>query len=1456
MKKALNITGRVLGGLLLAVWLAVAAANYSLVQSMLGAYAGSRLSAQWGGEVHIGALHAMPWSHLAADNVRLVAPDGDTLLDVKHLRLHFKHFPYEKNHISIDRVVLRDGYYHLAVRKNPADEYETNLQYIFDYYDDGVESESSSGPITVDVGHLIVRRLRYKQDLVEEDIPYWIEGVHIAHMDFRDINIRARNIHVVNDDVSVRLLNFSTTEQSGMRVEHIEGNVHVSPRDVTVTGFRLRTPQSTVLGEVEILWDGWGGHEYLKDVQHRITLHPGTSVALADAAYWAPVLWGIDAQVEAEGHLDGTIGDMHITDFSAHWGENSTLQLTGDVRGLPDIETTVFDVDIERLRTTRNDILALGIDNGHAPQAHYARIDLPDLMLRQLQYADLAMRLHGGMNELGTVNLQLETGLGSMHADLMLTPLPHGGARFTAEAGSSGLGLRMLNTDWLSHTGFDLSASGTLGKLSDPRTLQGDAEGRLINSVVRGQHLAPVEFAVHTDDGRTTVGIESTDSLALFNLNADMRLFDSIKTISSQLNVSQLAVAQLNLTQPPYDWFSTHAELNYSGTSLDTMHTSLRLTDTRLGQLSLSNLTLNADADESKSLRLDSDPLEATVQGQFDYLDLPLIGMHLAHHLLPQDLFPVDTLYPAEREAIADDNVRFHLIWHDNEHLLQAVAPTLWLASGTRIDGRYSTDNGLNLLLSSGSVGLGNLRLDGLWLHGEPDTAQYRLSIESQAVSIGEQKLVQDVRLNLGTDSRQANLELKWDSDSSVTQGDLMLALEEGQVKVLQPDFTLGGKPWRLTADNFFISRTDRLHATGTGIGLHSDEQSLVAKLNLSGMPTDNLEVTLDNLQLQGLCDLVLQESPVSLAGAVDGRVSMGGLANQPYLIANLTIDSCHVNRQPLGEVGLTANWNAELNTVNLNIAGDQIAAGGWIELAGEQPELQLNADFNRFDLSLLTPLLSSFSSRCEGLLHGSIDIGGSLKQPHLLGEAQVEQGALLIDITGVTYYFNDSIHFNNNSVLFNDFHIVDPRSDTAVVNGTIDIGDLEHPTLDLDIHTDQLLVLDRPSGDDFYGTLLAAADGTVTGPVQDLTITVNARTASECSLTVPVNDRRQVKSQNYITFVSDEPQSDNTKTPRQPASRPNIELDLQITPDVQLGLPIDFSEVSVGVAARGAGDLHLSLSGTDAPQVVGSYELTSGTMKLGVLSIISKTFSLEAGSNLQFQGSLPDARFDLSAVYSQRVNMSTLTGGVDGMSGTQKYLQVEDVINIAGTLQDPTIGFDIRLPGADASVEEEVFAYIDRNSERDMLNQSVSLLAFGHFYNANATTANSNIATSGSIGALSSLLTDMVSVVDIDVDYKAGNELTKDQLDVNISKDWGRWYLESTLGYGGESRELQGSDANTAVIDALVGYRISPLVHLFAYNRTNTNDYTRTDLPYKQGIGLKLTKDFDRWTDLFKKQR
>ncbi len=1449
MKKGWKIAGRVVAGVLLTVYVAVAALNYSVVQSYLGTAAGRYLSREWGGEVKIGALHAMPWDHLILNHVLLVAPDGDTILNVERLSTSFKRFPLKGSTLSIDRVYLRDGYYHLAIREEEGRDLPvTNLQYIIDYYTDRKPLKWGDGTLTVDVKAVTLNRVRYRMDLPEIPGMDYDRGVRIAHMEFNDIRARAKNVHVVNDDVTVRLVRLSTTERSGFRADKIAADVHVGPHDITVTNFEARTPQSTVLADVSITYDGWEGMaDYVNDVQHDIRLHEGTTVAMSDVAYWMPPLWDVATQIDAEGWMEGTVNDL-TTDLALHWGDQSSLLLAGRLQNVTLPDSMVVDVDIERLRTSLDDL---------RPLLAWTDIQLDrSPIVRQTEYIDLEGRVRGGLHEASTANLNVVSGLGNLHADALMQPTAAGGMRLNAELGSEGLSLAFLKSEWINRTGFQMSLSGDLRNPKDIRSMRATMEGEMLNSVVQGRRLAPIHVDGKMDGGVGKVALQSTDSLAMLTLQSEFALLDTVKSLRGILDIENLDAEAFRLLPAEYSLVHTRAEVAFEGRNADTMQGSLQLTGTQLGRVRLENLALTADANEGfKELTLTSDALDASVSGKFRYDDLPLIARQLGSAVVPSELVAIVPLDEQELASIEKSQLSLHAQWKDDGRLLHSLTDKLTVAQRTRLSGSYNHREQLKLVLRSDSVRYGSMLLTDVGLQGQRQGEDYVVRLEGQSVDLGAVELLQRADLLLTSNARRALLELAWGTAESTSQGDVELEYHAGSIGVLKPDFTIGQTPWKLLVDRLDIATGEGFRLEGDGVALRSDQQSVAARLQLAQENSDFVELTFDRFNVKGITDVLLQDSPVALNGDINGRFSLFGLNDIPYFNANLTVDSCVVNRQPLGDVSLRSNWNAELNILNLNVTGDQIAADGWMELGQQDAGINFNVDFDSFQLGLVAPLLSDFSSRFEGRLQGTFDITGSISRPIIVGEALVEEGALLVDMTGVTYYFHDSIQFTNKRITLDDFRIRDPRDNVAYLNGEISYEDLSDVQLDLLLSTDNLLVLDRRQGEELSGTVLASAEGVVTGPIDALRVYIDARTMPGCELTVPVNDQRQVATQDYIHFVSDRPDIAAPQTRQRKEQKLDLELDLALTPDLRLNLPMDFSEITVDVGANGTGDLHLTMAGSDEPLVLGNYEISSGTMKFSAISLISKEFTLETGSNLNFQGSLPDARFDLRAVYSQRVNLSTLTGSQTDVSGKQKYIQVDDIIAIAGTLQEPTIKFDIRLPNADASVEDEVFDYIDRSSERDMLNQSLSLLASGHFYNANNTSVNSNIATSGSISALNSILSDMTGM-EIGVDYKVGNEITKDQVDVNISKDWGRLYLESTLGYGGESRELETRDVNSAVIDALVGYRLSPLVHLYAYNRTNTNDYTRMDLPYKQGVGLKLTKDFDRWSDLFRNKK
>ena len=1457
-------------GLLLTVYVAVAVVNYSVVQSYVGTVVGNHFSKEWGGTVRVGSLAVMPWNHAILHEVLLVHPNGDTIFDCGTLRLGFKRFPFIKGNLDegghdagtlkFDRVYLGNAYYHLSISDSddPDAKNVINLQYIIDYFSSNDKKPSRGARFTVDVGTLTLNHVHYRMDLPDHRTRVHEHGVQIPHMEFYDICARFKNLHVVNEEVDVRMVRFRTEERSGFIVKDISGDVHTGRTGIHAHNMEIETANSRILLDADLDYDDWMGN-YLHDVEHRAVLREGTTVAMSDVAYWAPVLWGYNAQIEACGVITGPIDNLYIDNLRLSFGRDSKVEIDGSLGGLPNVQVARCDLQQLDVRIAEGDAEDLLADMPVNLSPAMRR------MIRAVKHVDMGAEIHGGVADGGSVNLNMACGMGNLRADVKATPKPdHGGDAWhvNLDANSDGMGLGLLGSDWLTHTGLAMSVEADVHDTkSGLKGIDGNADVELTNPVVRGHKLNPINARCRMKDGEAYVEALSADTLLHFELKAHGDLAADEHKYDADLRLNRLDGAAFRLLPERFAELATTMQMHARGNTVDSLSGEVVLKNTSLGPVRVRDVSLDVESSgERKQIELRSDPLDGNLSGNFDYADLPVMIRHMLHEIVPEDLGVTPQVSDAEMEDLADNNMQFNIVWNDDGRLFKALGGKATIATGTRMSGSYNSRELMKMALRSDSVRIGSILFDDLGLGGRPSAGAYVLTAEAQELKMGTITVLERPSLTLNSNQWRTLAEIYWGDKDAPRSGDLMMKLERGLVSVMRPYFFVGSTRWALDIDSMAIAVANGFEAIGKGISAASDEQRIEAALKLRGRDDDNISLNIDNFDLKLPCGLLLQGTQLDVGGHIGGRFDMYGLTATPYFNANLTIDSCTVNSQPLGEVAVRSNWNAELNILNLQLAGDRMAAHGWIGLGNKERDIDFNVDFNSLELALMAPLMKDFTSRFEGQLHGTLDVTGTTAKPDLTGEAFVDNGALKVDITGVTYYFDDTITFKNKQIHLNDFIVRDPRGDTALVTGDIRYNSVKDILLNLSLHTDNLLLLEQKRGEQFYGTILAAADATVRGRIDDMSIDVSASTNRGCTLTVPVSGQRQVKEHNYITFVSDDDETDNEAVEKKHHTMPfKLSVDLAITPDMRLNLPMDFSEVRVTVGATGSGDLHMDLDEKLQPQVVGSYEIANGNMKLGMMSVFEKSFTLENGSNMNFQGSLPDARFDLKAVYSQRANLSTLTGSLSALDNTQKYIQVENVIAVAGTLRDPTIGFDLRLPGADASLEDEVFAYIDRNSERDMINQTMSLLLMGQFYNVSGNTDDNGSAVNNGLSSgysmmassVSSIVSDMVQFVNVDVSYKAATEMTKEQVDVNISKDWGRWYLESTLGYGGERRELESSAKGTTVLDALLGYRITPMVHVFAYNRTNTNDYTRLDLPYKQGVGLKLTKDFDRWDEM-----
>ncbi|MBR1851515.1 MAG: translocation/assembly module TamB domain-containing protein [Bacteroidales bacterium] len=1465
MKTVWNILKRVLLAVFLLVYVAVALVNSSIVQSYLGTYVGRYFSREWGGTVKVGSLHATPFDHVILDNLLLVAPDGDTLAVADHITARFRKFPFHKGGLDFDRVYIRNTYYHLEAHNKL-----TNLQYIIDYYNpDHIRHKPTGKHFVVKVGQVVLNGVHFKLDIDQH--PRYVvpdTGVVIPHMEFRDIKGKIRNVRVDNDYVDCRVVHLETTERSGFRLESLSADVKVSPYIISAHNADIVTGSSHILCDAELTYDTWlamRGLDYCNNVNHDVLLREGTTISLADVAYWAPVLWGADGQIEALGRFSGPVNNLHAEGVHFSFGDMSVVDLFGSVVGLPVVDDLEFDIRLERLLTNFADLQGLGFGKSQL------KLNFPSV-LAKLGNVEASANMLGGLQRC-TATLQAITGLGDVEASASLAQVgADGNYAYSANLSSDGFGIAALvPNEWVARTGIDIAVNG---EGFDLATATASLDGRLFNTTLHGKRIASTSISAQMQNSNLTADIAMSDTLGNVSLSGNAGWADSTLSASVDLAVADLCLSEFGIMEGDSLVVSTQLRADIEAQDIEHLNATVSLDNTNINQvgrrLDLSNVTLKAtEKDGRKSVNLSSDIVRASLDGYFSYANIGLTLRNMIDRFVPTEYNPyVDKPEPDYQPAMADV-FNFSVVIDDEYNRLGSFVPNIGVANHTTLTGSYSYAETLKMVLRSDSVRFGSVRLTNLFGNSRSIGSGYRMLLESDELLIGNREVVQNIDLAATSDTAGIVASLRWDDDLATTlnEGDLSFRLADNRIDVANHTFYINGDQWDIACPEGIALANGGLSVASLGIG--SDGSGIKASASVTGQYNDYVELQFDRLGLQRLTGVLLQSSPLDVSGDLSGRFSLYGITDRPYFNAILKVDSCLLNSYQLGDVDIQSSWNSEFNILNLYLTSLPLMADGYVALGGSEAEMDFAVDFLNLNLSMFEPVLANVASRFGGILRGGINVSGTLQSPEIRGAAIVDNGIISLPITGVTYTFNDSVEFDSNVVRLENFRIVDPQGNIAAVSGEVAYNGPDNVAIAAELHTDNFMVLNsRPNGDSFYGTLYIEADGVATGSLNGLDVNLEARTARGSTLTVPISNRRQVQAQNYITFVSDSPEpiaAVSKRNQRQQSGMLTLQASLDITRDLMLNLPMDFSEVKAKMSATGAGDILFSLGNDGQPNVLGSYIFNSGSMKLNLASILEKSFTIDNGSSLTFQGDVMSTMFDINAVYSQRVSLNSLTG-MQASETTQKTVQVEDVINIAGTLQNPEIGFDIRLPNTDQSVQEEVYSYIDRSNERDMLNQAMSLLLFGRFAN-NSTTSPVTVGDAASVNgasvvadALSSVISDMVQFVDVNVDYRGATSLTTEQVEVDISKEWRNVYFTSSLGYGGETHELSSeAEGSTLVGDLLVGWRVTPALHLFAYNRSNTNDYTRVDMPFKQGVGLKLTKDFDRWSELFfrkKKQK
>lgn len=1472
--KSTKVLAYVLLGVFLFVYLLIAVLNSSLVQSYTAAKVSEYFSKEWKAKVSIGALEIRPLLTVGLKDVYLEDPKGNVIADADYISASLRSFTLP-NEFVLSEVYLRNVNYVVAIGEEGL-----NLSFIINYFksDKPKPPKPKGPPFTLRVDKLKMDNVDFKLDLNTNPTPIPDFGVAINHMQFDDINAIIKDIVVINDSIRADFQRFSTRERSGQTIKDLSGKFVVSPRGITCRDMHLQTDDSDLRMQAGIKTSSWKTYSYFIDsADCNLLIAKGSRVSVKDATYWAPMLKGFDQTFSIFTKIEGTVANAKC-EFMELETSQTKLSLEGSVCGLPDIYNTVFDVRLKHLESSVEDF------NSFRFGEMLSSVKLPQ-MLATLGTVKMEADFSGYIDKF-IASGKIETGVGDFDLLANSDRVQGGKTYYECSLKSPKFDVgAFLNQKILSTTAVELTANAIPGGLNE---LIAEAEVQLDGLVFNGNNYNSVFLDAKMDKGKVDAQCDILDDALVLNLNCKGNIADTqMVVLSADISEADLNKMNFYVFSDPETEVSTRIFARVRDFDLGSMNGFVDLQNTKISntekeyEIEYFNLRLKNDSLENR-LMLKSDLADLTVNGKYQ---LPILIKEVTGLI---DRYKPDLYLLSDSEITSrmsdtlnqsfdvTSSLDFDLNVKNISLIAQLFDLDMGLENGLSLKGKINPQDIFAAELSVPSFAFNDMMFEqiemmastnkkGLSLFAGLENLQLTDSFAISTPKVNIDLEGNDVRLlaNFGN-KEQNDIGGKLDVRSYLTNTGLQVTFSDSYI-------SLAGDKIRFN-DNHLINYKNGCLSL-MNFALYKGKENIVVNGDMSSRSEDKLTVTFKNLDIADF-NPILQKFGLSLQGKMNDNVVLRSVFKDMTLTSNVTIDDLVINDVKLGKAKFGFNNMLSKNefAADIRMSYNEPNSGqiiplsikGRVNLADKNDNLDLKVDMQEFDIRIIENYLSSLSSYVRGKISAeNLLVKGKFTQPHIAGSLKIKDGAMKIDMLNTTYSFDDELFVNDNIFTMDNFVLQDAQKNKITINGTITHDNFTNFDLNLKAKADKIKVLDTEESVDqmYYGTVYASADVNLHGDLNFLNIEVTAKTERGTNLTVPISSKMSANENSYIKFASNsvvEEKKSSVKSSQEESSLGyKVVVDLNVNPNAQLSIPMNFNQLKGELAASGNGDLRIDVSSESDLSILGTIEIDNGLFKMSVMDMVTKSFDIEKGGTLAWSGAPSNGELNVEAVYKTKASLAPVLG-----QDFSKAVDVHSVIKLTGNMMNPQPKFDIRLPNTDANTVERLFMNIDRNDERAMLEQTASLLFFHQFYSSEGASENLVIETGlssafeAAFGQISGMLTDLIQVVDVNMNYSRGADGMSDRVDFNLSKDYGRIVVNANAGFSG--RNEMNMNENEAIIgDAYVEYKMTENFRVRVFNRSNANDFTKYNIaPYTQGVGLFYHRQYDSFKDMFTRKK
>ncbi|MBN1387454.1 MAG: translocation/assembly module TamB [Bacteroidales bacterium] len=1305
------------------------------------------------------------------------------------------------------------------------------------------------------------------------------ETFDIHNINLSDFNLTIDNLIKHHSNIGLSISEFSFSTGKGFEMENLITEVRIEDGKYSFIDPAIKTSNSFINSEligVDIISNG-NDFNFLRDADLKLTLQ-SSLISLSDLGYFLEPLKGMDNDILFSGSITGTVQEMNGRDITLSYSDSTMLTCDFDLSGMPDIQNTFMFIRVESFTTTAREIAELEIPG-------MDKLD-PGNELLKLGTISFNGNFTGFIQDFvtyGTIN----TELGSVSTDILFRPDTSSTFFYkgTLQARLIELGKILSRENILGSLSAHLDVEGTLKSLKNFRA---DIEATIDSVEFKNYIYSDIAISgLVTEkiwDGTVTSNTEDLkmDLLGRFDFTGNL------PEVDFSLNLLEADLYKLNIDQS--DSLSSLSMLltaSFAGNSINNMTGNIRLLNSKLRR--------NGDEFDLFDCSISAFNIDSSTMGinlRTDYVDADIRGKYDPASIIPDLTLAGSSLFPSlinsrANEFSSRNDFEYEIRFKNTDLINEFFQTDFLLSPGFTIKGSIKPEHKINIAAAGDYAIYKTNSLSGLDLNCTIENTGMLVDLYSEQLSLVNRLNLEKLGITSTTNTDIFNININWDNNGNLENKGIIAA--EGifskpdsintrlDLNLLPAQLVINDKSWQVDSSRFVIDSTS---ISVNRFMVNRQEEYFMIDGKISEDPYDSINISFKGLNLAGLNKLEREQTKEDsrklefvLEGLMNGEILLTDFYNNPMFETDVLIESFKVNDQVHGDVKILSVWDNNGKVAGISLSNNKngintFRVDGEYNPVGKQ--LDLMAAVNEMPLDILNLFLKSFASEVNGLGSGSLRIISDNGNMSLEGSVMAEQASMTIDYLQSNFRFSDSIRFNNNKIIFRNIQISDNRNNKAVVDGYVAHDNFKEWLVNLRIDADNIMALDTRQKDNslFYGTAYASGVIAIGGPANNLDFSISAKTGRNTRMFIPLSSGEEVSDYTFISFREENEQTGKdvpVNLPflnREKAKSISLNFELEVTPDAEVQLVFD-SKLGDVMKARGTGTLNMTLDEEGDFTIFGDYVIEDGEYQLTLGNIFNKRFIVEEGGTISWNGDIMNANIDVKAIYKLKASLEDLFQD----EAYAERIPVECHLNMSGQLVNPIIGFDIYLPTADESMRTDLRAAID--SEEEMSRQFLYLLVMNSFYPDPAVTGTSLNTTNAGASAMGVTTTEMLSNqlsnwlsqisndFDIGFTYRPGNEISSQEVEVALSTQLlnDRVVINGNFDVGGETGGQTSSSTNEITGDFNVEVKITEKIRFKVFNRSNDNLVYET-APYTQGFGLFFRQSFDKFSDLFRKNK